>query len=172
MFCYLERTFRYFPRVFIVFLFINCRFYRTLAPKSRTPTPKPRTLIFRPLKISYPSPKTSYPSPKTLYPNPRRPFWSISKPRPQNGPRKPPESHFGAFPSPGRRMGPGSLQKAILEHFQAQVPEWAQEASRKPFWSISKPRPQNEPRKPPEAHFTAFPSPGRRMDPGSNASTI
>ena len=78
---------------------------------------------------------------------------NASKPRPQNSaqeapeshfgafpnpgrrirPRKPPESHFGAFPSPGRRMGPGSLQKAILEHFQAQAAEWAQEAPRSQF---------------------------------------
>ena len=97
----------------------------------------------------------------------QKPFLRISKPRPQNGPRRLPERYFGAFPSPGRRMGRGSFQTIILKHFQAQVPEWAQEASRRPFWSISKSRPQNGPRKPPEHHFGALPSPSRRMGPGS-----
>ena len=99
-------------------------------------------------------------------------FWSISRPRPQNGPMKLPEGRFGAFPSPGRRMGPGSLQKAILEDFQAQAAEWAQEAPRNPFYSISKPRPQNGPKKLRERHCGAFPSPGARMGPGSSQNLI
>ena len=60
---------------------------------------------------------------KFCYEAPRNPFWSISKPRPQNEPRKPLESHFGGFPSPGRRMGPGNSQKAIIKHFQTQAAE-------------------------------------------------
>ena len=79
---------------------------------------------------------------------PRTWLWSISKPTPQNGSKKPPESNFEASSSPGRRMGPGSSQHII--------------------WSISKPRLQNVPRKLPESNFEAFPSPGRRMCPGSS----
>ena len=45
-----------------------------------------------------------------------------------------PLSLKAAFPSSGRRMGPGSPQKAILEHFQTQAAEWAEEAPITPFW--------------------------------------
>ena len=43
-----------------------------------------------------------------------RPLWCISVPRPQSGPRKPPEYSFGAFRDPARKVGLGSLQKAVL----------------------------------------------------------
>ena len=168
-------------------------------------------------------------------------FWSISRPRPQNGPMKLPEGRFGAFPSPGRRMGPGSLQKSFYDifcyprrgrthiydifcypksgrthiydifcypksgrtHFYdafccpksaRMLPQERAHAYLRhillpqerahaylrhillpqegTFWSISKPRPQNGPRKPPESHFGAFPSLGRRMGSGSLQKAI
>ena len=53
-------------------------------------------------------------------------------------------------------MGPGSPQKVILEHFQAQAAEWTHEAPESHCKGFSKPRPQNGRRKHPEAYFQHF----------------
>ena len=99
-------------------------------------------------------------------------FWSISRPRPQNGPRKLPEGRFGAFPSPGRRMGPGSLQKSFYDIFC--YPRRGRthiydifcypKSGRTHIYDIFC--------YPKRGRFGAFPSLGRRMGPGSLQKAI
>ena len=73
-------------------------------------------------------------------------FLSISKPRPECGSRRLPETHFQAFPSAGQNVSPEDFQRDIFKHFQADASMWAQNASRDTFSSISKPRPECGPR--------------------------
>ena len=94
-------------------------------------------------------------------------FSSISKPRPECKPRRLPETHFQTFPSRCQNVGPECFQRHIFKHFQAQARRWAQRPSRHTFSSISKPRPECEPRTLPETHFQAFPSPSQNVSPES-----
>ena len=92
-------------------------------------------------------------------------FSSISKPRPECGPRRLLKTYFQAFPSPGQNVGPERVQTHIFKHFQAQARMLAQNASRDTFSSISKARPECRPREVPETPFQAFPSPGQNVSP-------
>ena len=102
----------------------------------------------------------------------RKPLWSISDTRPQSRPRKTPECSFGACRTPGRKVGPGSLQKFALEYCGQQAAKWDQEASRGPFWCILGTRPQSGLRKPLEDRFGVFWVPGRKAGPGSLQKTV
>ena len=76
----------------------------------------------------------------------RRLFWSISVWSPQSE-----RNCFGALWWPARKVGPRSFQNCVLEHFGAQPAKWIQEASRRPVWIISGPRPKSWPKKSPRA---------------------
>ena len=90
-------------------------------------------------------------------------FFAISKPKPENYPRKLPEAQFYSFPSPTQEMVPGSLQRLIFNNFRAQARKWPQEASRDPCLAISEPKQRNGPR----AQFYPLPSRSQEMAPGS-----
>ena len=42
-----------------------------------------------------------------------------------------------SMPKHARKVGPGGLQRVVLEHFKRQPAKWSQEASRGSFWKIS-----------------------------------
>ena len=92
--------------------------------------------------------------------------WSISSPSAQSGPRRYPEGRFQVFPTPARKVVPGSIQRVVLEHFKPQRAKWSQEASRGSFSSISNASSQSGPRKHPEGSFGAFQAPARKVVPG------
>ena len=87
---------------------------------------------------------------------PRRSFRSISHPCSESGPRRSPESSFGAFPGPVRKVVPRGLQKVILEHFRPLLGKSPQEVPRRSFRSISRHCSESgDPRRSPESLFGA-----------------
>ena len=54
--------------------------------------------------------------------------------------------NFGGFRRTAHKVGPGSLQSDVLEHFGDQPAKWSQEACRRLFWSISVSSPPARPR--------------------------
>ena len=67
----------------------------------------------------------------------------------------------------GPKVPPGGLRRTDFKHFEHQARKYPQEASRGPFWSISSPRPQSSPRRPPQARFGAPGPDGPRQAPRS-----
>ena len=83
-------------------------------------------------------------------------IWSIFGAWPPNGPRRPSEGPFWAFPELGHQMVPGSHQKAHFEHFRALATKWPQEAPRRLILSIFGAWPPNGPGRPQKHHFEHF----------------